>query len=529
MTSTSPDARNFGTLHWWASPDPKQVAIIDATREESVTYSELEERVARAAGVLREFGVVKGDRVGCCFTNETRFITLLLAVARIGAVAVPVAADATTNTLSYILEDAGAKIVLIAGKQSLQDTLSKAIEENDTVEQVGVDTTEPKSMFSPTSVFSIPTQMHLASSVDEPVSITPSDPALQPYTSGSTGKPKGVVLTHRGITWCTDAFRRHLSLSSNDCGLVVTPLHHKNAMVGVIKPMLASGGRVVIHESFEVDTTLESIDSQTVTYMTGVPVVYKRLINDASGLESHDLSSFSWASCGSQAVPTDLVDTFENIFDACLLEVYGLTEGGPLVTHSRRDRQRKVGSAGTPLPGVSTLIVDTESREILSPRQEGELLVASPGTARYFDRPTATEATYEERNGLQYLQTGDRAFIDADGYHYIVGRLDDMLLVGGENVYPATVAGILQQHDAVQDAAVVGVPHAEKGEAPVGYVVTTNTITESDLQSFARKTGPSHAYPRRIFFQKALPLTGNGKTDYSRLRRDALKRIDTPL
>ncbi len=359
--------------------------------------------------------------------------------------------------------------------------------------------------------------------------VAASTPAMQPYTSGSTGRPKGVVLTHGGIEWCTKAFVDHLSLDESDRGLVVTPLYHKNAMTGVVKPMLLCGGSVVVLREFDSEAAIEAIASHEVTYMTGVPAIYKRLVTAFDGHGKGEMSSLSWASCGSAAVPDSLVATFEQTFDADLLEVYGLTEGGPVVTHSPREGARKLGSAGTPLPDVDTRVVDPDTGDEVQANDTGELWVSNPGLGTYYERPEANAERFVSRDGRRFLRTGDLVRKDEEGYHYIVGRLDDMMVVGGENLYPADVENRLLKHDAVADVAVVSVPHREKGEVPVAFVVRDGPVSSDDLKTFALTTGPAFAYPRRIYFESHLELSGTGKVDVEALRERAITDIGEQL
>nr|WP_276276159.1 long-chain fatty acid--CoA ligase [Halomicroarcula sp. SYNS111] len=363
----------------------------------------------------------------------------------------------------------------------------------------------------------------------DPVPLTGRDPAIQAYTSGSTGDPKGVVLTQRGVRWCTDSFREFLEITQDERGLVVTPLYHKNAMTGVVKPCLAAGASCVVLPEFERETVIETIETYEVTYLTGVPAIFKRLVEAPALVAASDTASLSWASCGSATVPETLAGQFEDVFDATLLEVYGLTEGGPVVTHSPRDGPQKAGSAGLALPGCRTRVVDPETGEAVADGNPGELLVSNPGLGSYDERPAAERAAFEIIDGTRWLHTGDLARKDEDGYHFILGRLDDMMIVGGENLYPADVEERVLQHDAVTDVAVVSVPHDTKGEAPVAFVVTDRPVTAAAVKQFALDRGPAFAHPRRVFVVDAIPLSGTGKADTETLRQRALERIDGSL
>jgi acyl-CoA synthetase (AMP-forming)/AMP-acid ligase II len=232
-------------------------------------------------------------------------------------------------------------------------------------------------------------------------------------------------------------------------GLVATPMYHKNAMVAVIKPLLSCGGSTVILNGFETETVLRVIDEHDITLLTGVPTMYQLLLDDTS-MSQYDISSVTLARCGSDAVPETLMNRFKKKFGAPLLENYGITEGGPSALCTPRwGGPKKAGSAGIPYPNSQTLIIDPETGEELPPGKPGELLLANPGLGSYYNLPEIEDEAFEERDNRQFLHTEDIAYVDEDGYHYIVGRLDDMMVVGGENVYPAEVEGLLERHERV--------------------------------------------------------------------------------
>lgn len=528
MPNDPGDVRNFGAVFdETARVEPTRIAIID-TSGRTLSYGDFAVRVAHTANALDSMGVSERDRVALLYPNGVDYLVATLAVARVGAVPVPVTPKLSAEKLRFVLDDCGARLMLVADRQTVSGSVASAITQADSVTTVALHTRTTALYLDNTNV------VLLRDRIDDMVSHRPavvsaSDPAMQPYTSGSTGRPKGVVLSHGGIEWCTTAFVDHLSLDETDRGLVVTPLAHKNAMTGVVKPMLACGGSIVLLEQFDSQAAIEALVNHDVSYMTGVPAIYKRLVGEADILDSAAVSSLSWASCGSAAVPESLVTEFERTFEASLLEVYGLTEGGPVVTHSPRNGPRKIGSSGVPLSGVVTRLVDPITEELLPTGESGELLVSSPGLGRYHGRPDANEESFVSVDGTRFLRTGDLVRIDADGYHYVLGRLDDMMIVGGENLYPADVENRLLKHDAVADVAVVSVPHGEKGEAPVAFVVRDAPVSSEELQTFVLDNGPAYAYPRRVYFESHLVLAGSGKVNREKLRERAVTALNGPL
>nr|WP_276298636.1 class I adenylate-forming enzyme family protein [Halomicroarcula sp. ZS-22-S1] len=290
MTSESGGVTNLGAVYdATARVDPSRVAVIDDASETSITYGELSARVARIATNLEALHVDEGDRVALCYPNGVEYLAATLAVARIGAVPVPVNLELSREKLSYIFDDCGSRLVLVSDESTVDDDVASGLTRAEVVETVAVHSATTTLSLDPVTVRTLDgnasgTDMHTAADV------AASTPAMQPYTSGSTGRPKGVVLTHGGIEWCTKAFVDHLSLDESDRGLVVTPLYHKNAMTGVVKPMLLWGSVVVLRE-FDSEAAIEAIASHEVTYMTGVPAIYKRLVTAFDGHGKGDVES----------------------------------------------------------------------------------------------------------------------------------------------------------------------------------------------------------------------------------------------
>lgn len=518
-------------------PNSDATALIEAATDERVTYGDLSERVARAGSVLLEHGIEPGDRICLFFPNELSYLYAFFGAMRIGAVPVPVNVKLSQELITFVVADSDASVIVTSDEHSVRESALAAARADETdvrcclvaaEESTGADTSaDVDDAALDCEVRSFTTAMAGAATSLEPAAVGPDDPAMQPYTSGSTGRPKGVVLTHGGIAWNTDAIAKAWLLDEHQRGIAATPLYHKNAMPG-LKALLDSGGSVVIMRGFEADEVLQAVDEYGITFITGVPAMYKLLLAEAE-TATYDLSSLEFAICGSAPVSKELHERFTAQFDAPLLEAYGLTEGGPVVSLSPRWGINKVGSTGPAIPGTETLVVDPDTDEVLDPDEIGELLVSNPGVGRYHNRPAENERSFLELDGRTFLRTGDLATKDEDGYHSIVGRVDNMMIVGGENVYPTAVEDLLLGHEAVRDVAVVAAPHSIKGEAPVAFVVTDDHVTEDELKAYAIDRGPAYAHPRRVFFTDELPLTGTEKIDRRRLAEEATAEIDEPL
>jgi long-chain acyl-CoA synthetase len=346
------------------------------------------------------------------------------------------------------------------------------------------------------------------------------DVCMQPYTSGSTGQPKGVLLTHGGQYWNANMVRRIMMLDETDRALVAVPLYHKNAMASAVKPVLLSGGALVILPGFDAAEVIRAIARHRCTYLTGVPAMFRLILNQKALLAEHDVSSLRWAACGSSMVPPDLLREFAETFYAGISEGYGLTEGGPVVFESPRFGPRKTGSAGLPLPGCEVRVVKGDGQDA-GVGQVGELWTRNPGLSRgYYKAPEVTAQKFDAEG---WLHTGDLVRFDEDGFYYILGRVDDMINVGGENVYPKEIEDLLLLHPAVREAFVVTARHAVKGEAPVAFVVLQDgrQATAQELKQFFLERGPAYAHPREIFFIDTPPLGSTGKVDRIALRERA--------
>lgn len=517
---------NFTTsFHEETVPNPEAPALIQAETGTTVTHEEFRTRVAQAATVLAEHGLEPTDRVALFFPNELSYLYVLFGAMRLGAVPVPVNIKLTDEMIEFILENSTASMVVTSADPRGYEKAAHGIRNTAGVDTVFVADRDPEAIDGVVT-HSLDRAMADANGPVEPAAVAADDPAMQLYTSGSTGTPKGVVLTHGGVAWNTEALADAWLLDADERGNAATPLYHKNAMPGV-KALLERGGSVVVMDGFEVESLLRGIEEYAITFITGVPAMYKMMLAEGELIDQYDTSSLSFAVAGSAPVSRELFDRFLEAFETPLLESYGLTEGGPVVSVSPRWGLTKVGSTGRALPGCETMVVDVDTGREVEPGTVGELLVSNPGLGRYFNRPEANEQAFETRNGQTYLRTGDLAKVDADGYHYIVGRVDNMMIVGGENVYPTEVEDLLLGHPKIEDVTVVAAPHETKGEAPVAFVVAADAdLTEETVKQYALDRGPAYAHPRRVFFKDTLPRTGTEKVDRASLTDQAEELVD---
>lgn len=517
-----PETKNFGdffgqAVRLW----PDRTALIQGDR--SLTYSELDRRCRQVASLLTERGMGRGDRIALLFENAIEVVELTFGAMRAGAVPVPLNIKQPDEPLAGIVSHSDARVLVAGG--NMQDRATAILDrlpgdgKGAAGSGPGLDSLLIDAS-SPVAGDSYPSVRETADPKFESVAVAADDVCMQPYTSGSTGEPKGVLITHGGAYWCVNMLRRVLLLEPSERALVAVPLYHKNGMLGAVKPFLMAGGSVVILDSFDAEGALRAIERHGVTYLTGVPAMYRLMLREfESGV--YDLSSLDWGIVGSAEVPAELFEQVEDAFGMRLVESYGITEGGPEVALTPRWGPRKIGWSGLIVPGAEVQIADLDDpAEVLADGEIGELVVRSPGVAKgYYKAPEATAAQFLE-NG--WLRTGDLARLDGEGYVQIVGRIDDMINAGGEHVFPSEVEERLLEHPDIQDACVVPQAHAIKGEVPVAFVVSDGAeVTERDVKKWCLERGPAFAHPRNIYFRDSLPLGGTGKIDRTRLADEA--------
>jgi long-chain acyl-CoA synthetase len=492
-----------------ATHDPGRVAIIAGDR--TVSYGELDERIGRFASVVLEHGIAPGETVAIATGNDWRFIETAFGTLRAGAVALLVNVKLGAETLGYIAHHSETR--LIVADSALGERLVHMIEAVPGLRG----TLEMRRDTFQTSYESA-LQSAAAPAGSHPVE--PDDLALLMYTSGSTGRPKGCMLSHSNTWWQARSTARTMLLDRSDRGLVMGPLYHANALWGTLLAMLFTGGSVVILPEFDRRAALTAIHDHRVTFTSGTPSMYALMLGDPE-IERFDLSSIALLTCGSAPVPAELMARIVQTFRCEVAETYGLTEAGANILTPRWGI-KKLGSTGLPVPDVEIRItaLDDPARDC-APGEVGELWSRSPANALgYLKEPKLTAERFTEGG---WVRTGDLMRRDEQGYCYFCGRADDMISIGGENVYPKEVETIILTHPGVANVAVVPAPHAVKGEAPVAFVVLKPgaSVTESELKEHFLSRGPAYAHPRRVFFQDQLPISSTNKLDTSALKRRA--------
>jgi fatty-acyl-CoA synthase len=487
------------TLGRWltdrARNTPDRVAI--DFRDESWTYAALDRRSNRMAASLAGRGVGRGDRVATLTQNSPDHVALLFACARLGALLQPMNWRLAPAELRYQLEDAEPSVLVLEEEFAL---LAEA-----------AGGSVPRAAF--TEVDSEPLAIDVA--------VEDDDALLLAYTSGTTGKPKGAVLTHANCFWTNLSFDRTGGIADDDVVLQVLPQFHSGGWN--VQPLLAwwKGARVVLEPGFEPARALTLIESKGVTTMMGVPATYL-FMAEQPGFATADLSSLRFAVVGGAPMPESLLEAWRER-GVGIVQGYGLTEAAPNVLCLPPEAAtRKLGFAGKPYPHVDVALRDPDTGEHLDGAATGELVVRGPNVfPGYWRNPEATAAAFADG----WLLTGDLAERDSDGDYRIVGRLKDLVISGGENVYPAEIEDALHAHPAVAEAAVVGVPDERWGEVCVAFVALrpTSSADEEELIGWCGERLARFKVPRSVRFVDELPRSGMGKVAKDDLRALAVE------
>jgi long-chain acyl-CoA synthetase len=504
------NCKHFGTY----------TALIYEDQQQTRSYTNVEvarEATQLAAG-LKALGIEKGDRVIVMLPNSPEVIIAYQAIARAGAIIIPVLPLLKGPEIHYIAQNSGAKAIITSS--ILIPLLQDALTDVSTMQYIIA--TDLSSEQATAQL--IPYRDVVAKGADRADEYlqdlenppTSEDTAIILYTSGTTGRPKGVMLSHRnlvsnatgsGLAPEVDASLPH------EVTLAVLPLAHA---YGILVSNLAyvGGSQVVMLPRFEVHAVLSAIERYKVVAFGGVPAMFVALLY-APNTEKYDTSSLQWCGSGSAPLPVEVLKGFEKKFGCEIREGYGLSEGTTALSSHPAGAERKPGSVGLPIPGVEIQIVD-ENDNPLPVGEIGEIVSRGPNTMQgYFNMPEETAAAL--RNG--WLHTGDMGRFDEDGYLYVVERKKDLIIRGGFNIYPRDVEEVLTTHPAVIEAAVIGVPSERMGEEVKAYVVTRTPVDAETLMAYCREHLANYKTPSQIEFLSTLPRNPIGKIDKKELRK----------
>lgn len=496
MTTRAPSTL-LDSLRTHATERPDHPAV----RNSGVTlsYRELDRRSDELAATLRSRGVAEGDRVAFLGRESVDYYAVLFSAAKLGAVLVPINWRLSTAEVTHILDDSDASVVLTDPDQT----------------QVPAD--DPRRMLT-----TRPTDLAAGSEPLEPVPACAETPIVQLYTSGTTGLPKGVVLGHRSFFAIADSLRsaglRWVSVDPDDVCFVGIPGFHVGGLWFAAQAFNA-GATVVSVPLFDPAGARQLIARERVTAAIWVPAMLQALLT-APSATANDFSTVRLTIYGGAPISEVLLERCIRQIGGSFAQIYGLTETGNtaicLPPEDHTVGSPRLSAAGRPYPGVKVKVVNQQG-ETCPPGEIGEVWLHTPARMiEYWRRPEATATTLVDG----WIRTGDAGLLDEDGYLWLKDRLNDMIVVGGENVYPAEVERVLAQHPAVDDVAVVGIPDEVTGESVLAIITTTpgTHVTPRDLTLHARSKLADFKLPRRYEFTNSIPRNPSGKILRRQLR-----------
>ncbi len=477
------------------------------------SYSEFDIAVKHAAALLISSGARKGERVSLLLTNSVEYLIFYFACFKIGAWAGPVNALLKPQEVEFIIGNSESSVVVT--QPDLYAKLTRTPQLRSVIVIDGEQPLEPveKVISEITVRYSLPAAGQLTCFRTPPAvdrEITIDSEAVIIYTSGTTGKPKGVLLTHGNLLANAEQISDWLHLRPADRSLLIMPLFHVNALMTTCLAALWAAASVVLAPRFSASRHWDTVSTYKVSYFGSVATMLS-LLNQTypegvpTGL---DISSLRFALCGSAPVPVEVMKRFESLFACPVIEGYGLSESTCRSTFNPTDERRRVGSVGLPI-GNEVKVFDDDDREI-GPGEVGEIVLRGPNIMKgYYHNEAVTREAF--RSG--WFHTGDLGYRDADGFFYIVDRKSDMIIRGGENIYPREIDEVLYQHAKVKDAATVGVPDALFGEEVKSFVVLTEgqQATEQELLDFCRERLADFKCPKTIEFLDDIPKGPTGK------------------
>jgi acyl-CoA synthetase (AMP-forming)/AMP-acid ligase II len=473
---------------------------------EPTTYGQMAARTARLAGGLAERGVGRGDVVALLAYNCPELLEAIFAANHLGAIAMPINWRLAAPEVRYILEHAGAKALVC--DEALVELADEATK--------GIEATLVRTCASGRVEGWVP----LADLHGEPVACVPADADdvhRLMYTSGTTGRPKGVMLTHANLAWKNFAHLVEFGFTGADLGLACGPLYHVGALDLTTTSLIAAGATTIIHRAFDAAAVAEEIERSRVTTVWLAPAMVNAILA-LPDVETRDLSSVRLIISGGEKMPIPLIERIGRTFpSAWFADAYGLTETVSGDTFlDRGSVVAKLGSVGRPCLHLELDVWDDEGRSVPA-GERGEIVLRGPKVFKgYWRDPEATARAFAGG----WFHTGDIGVRDEDGYVFIVDRLKDMIVSGGENIAGSEVERVLYEHDAVLEAAVVGRPDERWGEVPVAYVVLRDgaEATADELVEHCRSQLAKFKVPKDVTFLGALPRNPSGKVLKRELR-----------
>lgn len=484
----------------------------------TISYSQLNKYSNKVANFLYELGIRKGDKVCVYLPNMPEYVYLYLGIPKIGAITGPVNSLFKAREVQFVMGHSEAKVIVTIPKlmeiineiKSNLPNLKHVVVIGDSVESTlnFWELMERSSENSPPVV-----------KIDEK-----EDPAAILYTSGTTGFPKGVLQTHFNIRRDAEMIQAFVQATEDFRFMLILPLFHCNAQIVTVMAPFLIGASCILTPGFSAQTHWETVEKYKASTFSAVPTVLSILLRMPH--ENLDLTSLKFIICGAAPLPVEVFKEFEETFDCMIVEGYGLTEGtcassvNPLPTET--EDRRKVGSIGLPLPGNEMKIVDSDGKDV-PPNTKGEIVIKGDNVMKgYFKNPEANAETLKGN----WLYTGDIGLMDDDGFFFITDRKKDMIIRGGENIYPREIEEVLYSHPDVSLATVIGVRDKLYGELPKAFIVLKEgkSVTEEQIIDYCKKNLANFKVPKYVEFRDDLPKTPTGKIMKQPLREEEEKK-----
>jgi fatty-acyl-CoA synthase len=498
--------RNQGVGSWIARRArmaPASIALVHDHHQWS--YGQMHERVTRLAHAFVRLGIGRSDRVAYLGPNHPAFLETLFAAGTLGAVFVPINTRLAGPELAFNLSDSGSSVLVYAPEQT--DIVATLRDRAELRHVIALERPAPGEHSFAALLGQAP-----ADPIDEPVAL--DETCMIMYTSGTTGRPKGAMLSHANATWNAVNVLIDVDIAIDEVSLVTAPLFHTAALNMLCLPTLMKGGRAVLMQAFDPARALDLIEAHRVTWMFGVPAMFRAMVQSHRWAAA-DLSSVRILMCGGAPVPESLIHEYEQR-GLTFLQGYGMTETAPGALFLSKHMASKTGSAGKSSFFTDVRLVRPDFSDVAA-GEPGEIVVCGPNVMKgYWNRPDDTAASM---NG-GWFRSGDIGVVDSDGFFYVRDRIKDMIISGGENVYPAEVESILCAHPAVAECAVIGVPDEKWGEVGKAVVVLKPDEQGSPdhLLGFFEGKIAKFKIPKSVAFADSLPRTGSGKVDKRKLR-----------
>ncbi|MFV0316741.1 MAG: acyl-CoA synthetase [Microthrixaceae bacterium] len=504
------DLNWVGVLEHHAARTPDHSIAVGP--EGTVTYAAMLGRSLRVAGALDARGVGRGDVVGLLAYNSVDFLTTVFAANALGAIAMPVNWRLAAAEVRYMLEHSRAAAFVCDAE--LAEVGAEAASGLD-LARVSIESPGHRAPSGWEAFDALGEHTPLTR-----VATSGDDIHRLMYTSGTTGRPKGVMITHANLAWKNSAHVAELGFTVDDVGLACGPLYHVGAFDLITTSLISVGATTIVHRAFDAAAVLDEIERSGVTCVWMAPAMLREVL-DQPGVQDRDLSSVRLIIAGGEKLPIPFIDRLEQAFpSAWLADAYGLSETVSGDTFLDRAATRtKLGSVGRACLYLDLAVHDPEGNEV-PPGERGEVVMRGPKVfAGYWRDEAATAKAFEGG----WFHTGDVGMKDADGYLFIVDRLKDMIISGGENIASSEVERVLDEHPAVLEVAVVGTPHERWGEVPVAHVVPRpgTTPTADELIEHCRAQLAKFKVPTAVHFLDELPRNPSGKVLKRELRADA--------